>query len=274
MTGPFILRVNGIDLECVVEGEGTPVVFSHGGSSDLRYWEPQRETFAEAYQFVSYSRRFHGSRDWPAVGDYSTDAHVADLLQVIGWLESGPVHLVGFSTSLALRAAVQAPELLATLTSIEPNVPWLLEGDREGESVLARFRSESKRVRSEAAGDRAREARLWFELVANQGPGAFETLPPAIREMWLENFTADRPRAPEPDPLRCEHLGEISMPTLVIGAEFGLTYSRRIVDALCRCIPGATRLVVPGVTHFMSCQEPRSFNDAVLTFLERHPPDL
>lgn len=272
MTDPFLLRVNGIDLECLVEGEGTSVVFSHGGSSDLRYWEPQRETFAATYQFVTYTRRFHGSRSWPATGDYSIDAHVADLLQVIEGLGSGRVHLVGFSTSLALRAAVQAPELLATLTTIEPNVPWLLEGDGDGASVLARFRSESQRVKSEAAGDRVMEARLWFELVANQGPGAFDTLPPAIGGMWLENFTADRPQAPEPDPLRCEQLGKISVPTLVIGAEFGLEFSRMIVDAVWRCIPGATRLLVPGVNHFMSCQEPRRFNDAVLSFLARHSP--
>ena len=46
------VRVNGVDLEYVDEGTGVPVVFSHGGSSDLRYWEPRevfgREVFNEA----------------------------------------------------------------------------------------------------------------------------------------------------------------------------------------------------------------------------------
>ena len=37
------LHVNGVDLEYEEQGTGIPVVFSHGGSSDLRYWEPQRE---------------------------------------------------------------------------------------------------------------------------------------------------------------------------------------------------------------------------------------
>ncbi len=36
------VHVNGVDLDYVDEGTGIPVVFSHGGSSDLRYWEPQR----------------------------------------------------------------------------------------------------------------------------------------------------------------------------------------------------------------------------------------
>ncbi len=264
------MTVNGADLECQDEGAGTAVVFSHGGSSDLRYWEPQRAEFASAYRFVAYSRRFHGRGQWPADGDYSTEAHVADLLAVIRRLGAGPVHLVGFSTSLALRVAVAAPDLLATLTTIEPNIPWLLEGDPEGESVLEWWRSENERVREVSAGDPAAEARLWFELVDNRGPGTFDAQPLALRQMWLENFTAAHPPAASPAPLRCEHLRGVTVPTLVIGAEHGTPYSRRIVDVLAGCIPGARRVVVPGVTHFMSYQEPTAFNELVLAFLDEY----
>jgi pimeloyl-ACP methyl ester carboxylesterase len=73
------VRVNGVDLECLDEGTGVPVLFSHGGSSDLRYWEPRREAFAAHYRFVAYSHRFHGRRKWPASGDYSAEAHAKDL---------------------------------------------------------------------------------------------------------------------------------------------------------------------------------------------------
>ena len=54
------IQVNGVKLGYVDEGTGTPVVFSHGGHSDLRYWQPQREACATRYRFVTYSRRFHG----------------------------------------------------------------------------------------------------------------------------------------------------------------------------------------------------------------------
>ena len=59
------LQVNGVTLEYAEMGTGVPVVFSHGGYSDLRYWEPQREAFAERYRYIAYSRRFHGSGTWP-----------------------------------------------------------------------------------------------------------------------------------------------------------------------------------------------------------------
>jgi pimeloyl-ACP methyl ester carboxylesterase len=264
------VQVNGVNLEYVDEGSGVPVVFSHGGGSDLRYWEPQREAFAARYRFVAYSHRFHGSGAWPEEGDYSADAHVADLVAIMRRLEAGPVHLVGFSTGLALRATLHEPGLVRSLTIIEPNVPWLLEGDPEDEAVLAWWRDENERVEAEAAGDPERVAKLWFELVNNRGPDTFKAQPEGLRRMWLDNFNASRPAVPSPEPLTCEKLGAITTPTIAIGAEYGMPYSRRIVDALAACIPGSRLVVIPCVTHFMSYQEPGMFNEVVLDFLAQH----
>lgn len=248
------------------EGTGVPIVFSHGGGSDLRYWEPQRKTFAARYRFVAYSHRFHGTGPWPESGDYSAGAHAGDLVGIMRQLEAGPVHLVGFSAAIALRATMSEPGLVRSLTIIEPNVPWLLEGDPEGEAVLAWWRGENERVRSEAAGDAGRQAKLWFELVNNRGPDTFDAQPEAFRRMWRDNF-ARHPTAPPPEPLTRERLAAITTPTLIIGAEYGMPYSRRIVDMLAACMPNSHLVVIPGVTHFMSYQEPATFNEAVLDFL-------
>lgn len=264
------VHVNGVDLEYVDEGTGVPVMFSHGGSSDLRYWEPQREAFALRYRFVAYSRRFHGSGAWPPEGDYSVEAHEADLLAIMRRLEAGPVHLVGFSTAIPLRAALHEPGLIRSLTIIEPNLPWLLEGDPEGKALLAWWRGENARVDAEAAGDIERAAKLWFELVNNRGPSAFDAQPVGLRRMWLDNFGRKRPTAPPPEPLTCEKVSAITTPTLAIGAEYGMSYSRRIVATLAGCIPGCRFVVVPAVTHFMSYQEPAVFNEVILDFLAQH----
>ena len=203
----------------------------------------------------------------PATGEYSADAHTDDLVAIMRRLEAGPVHLVGFSTAIALRATLAEPGLVRSLTIVEPNVPWLLEGDPEGEAVLAWWREENERVRAEAAGDAERRATLWFELVNNRGPGSFDAQPEAFRRMWLDNFDARRPAAPSPEPLTCEQLSAITTPTLVIGAEYGMPYSRRIVDTLAGCIPASRLRIIPAVTHFMSYQVPSVFNQVVLDFL-------
>jgi pimeloyl-ACP methyl ester carboxylesterase len=261
------VHVNGVDLEYVDEGAGIPVLFSHGGSSDLRYWEPQRQVFAARHRFIAYSHRFHGRGPWPADGDYSANTHAADVVAIIRRLETGPVHLVGFSTAITLRATLLEPDLVRSLTIIEPNVPWLLEGDPEGEAVLTWWRDENERVRAEAAGDGDRRAALWFELVNNRGPDTFEAQPEALRRMWLDNFTASRPPSPSPEPLTCERLRAISRPSLAMGAEYGMPYSRQILDRLAACIPDSRLLIVPSVTHFMSYQAPAAFNEAVLEFI-------
>jgi non-heme chloroperoxidase len=266
---PAVIRihVNGVDLEFVERGRGVPVVFSHGSGSDARYWEPQRETFADRYRFVAYSRRFHGPGSWEPDGDYSAEAHVADLVGIIERLGSGSVHLVGFSTAIALRATLQRPDLVRTLTIIEPNVPWLPDGDPEGKAVLAWWRNQNDRVRAEAGGDDQRHAELWFELVNNRGTSTFAAQPAAFREMWIENMTVRRPSVPEPTPLTCAALSEIAVPTLAVGAEHGMPYSRAILDRLASCISESRLVVMPAVTHFMSYQAPDAFNEVVLAFL-------
>lgn len=270
------MGIAGMDeLDVVDEGSGIPVVLSHGGSSDRRYWEPQRAAFSARHRVVTYSQRTTPPTEpgGGSAGRTASQDHVADLVAIIERIAAGPVHLVGFSSAIGLRAALAAPDLIRSLTIVEPNVPWLLEGDRDGEAVLAWWRAENERVRVEAAGDDDREARLWFELVNNRGHATFEAQPEALRRMWLERFgrrqTVAAGAAPAA-PLRCVDLGRIAIPTLAMGAEHGMPYSRTILDRVASCIPDSDLVIVPGVTHFMSYQAPGRFNQIVLDFIDRH----
>lgn len=184
-------------------------------------------------------------------------------------LDTGPIHLVGFSTAIALRAALREPALLETLTIVEPNVPWVLEGNPADEAVLARWRDENDRIRAEAGDDHVLAARLWFELVNNRGRGAFDREPVELRRMWLDNFGRDRATTSH-EPLTCEQLETVVTPTLALAAEHGMAYSRRIVQVIAGCVPNCRLVEVPGVTHFMSFQDPAAFNRIVLGFLAEH----
>jgi pimeloyl-ACP methyl ester carboxylesterase len=63
------LRVNGADLSYLDQGTGAPVVFVHGSFADLRFWEPQRQTIAQQYRFIAYTRRYHGTTPGPTKGN-------------------------------------------------------------------------------------------------------------------------------------------------------------------------------------------------------------
>lgn len=263
------IRVNEAELDYIDEGSGTPVVFSHGGSSDIRYWEPQRRTFAGAYRFVAYSQRLHGSQRSGADRVLAADAHAKDLADMMRRLNAGPVHLVGFSRATALYVTLAEPQLVRSLTIIEPNVPWVLHGDPDGEAVYKWWLEENERVREAPAGDAELRARLWFELVNNDGPGAFAHQAQAFRRMWLHNFDAPKP-AGAAQPITCADLASIVVPTLVIATERSTPYSQRIAERVARCVKSSRLVVVPGATHFVSYQQPAVFNEIVLRFLAEH----
>lgn len=263
------IRLNDTELEYTDEGSGTPVVFSHGGSSDIRYWEAQRPTFAAAYRFVAYSQRLHGSHRSGAGSVLDAEAHAKDLADIMRGLNADPVHLVGFSRATALYVTLAEPQLVRSLTIIEPNVPWVLQGDPEGEAVIKWWRDENERVHAAAAGDAERRAALWFELVNNEGAGTFARQPEAFRRMWLDNFDAPRPAGPA-QPITCTDLASIGVPTLVLATERSTSYSRRIAERIARCVKGSRFVVVPDATHFISYQQPAMFNEIVLRFLAEH----
>ena len=181
------------------------------------------------------------------------DAYKNDLLAIMRRLKAGPVHLVGFSTAIALRSTLGDPGLVRSLTLIEPNVPWLLDGDPEGETVLMWWRDENARVRVEAAGDAERGAKLRFELVNNRARTRSTPNPSRCAGCGSDNFIARRPAAPSLEPLTCEQLGAITTPTLAVAAEYGMPYSRRIVDKLA-CVSPAAAWSSSLLSHFMSYQ--------------------
>lgn len=264
------MQVNGVELDIVDAGSGVPVVFSHGGGCDVRYWELQRDAFALNHRFVAYSQRFRGRSDSPLDGDDSQATHVSDLIAIIRTLRE-PVHLVGFSSAIALLTALQAQELLRSLTVIEPNLPWLLDGDGEGVSLRASFLASIEEVRAAASGDVDRYAALWFEIVNNRGPGTFAAQPAAFQDMWLANMRPRGGMTSTREPVTCADLARLqAIPTLILGAEDGMPYSRAIAERLRQCVPGSELWIVPGVTHFMSHQASDAFNGIVLDFVARH----
>ena len=269
MEGVRRLAINGVEVEYVEEGSGVPVLFSHGGASDIRYWAPQRAAFAAQHRFVAYSRRFHGAGSWPPEADASPEAHAEDLIAITQQLAAGPAHLVGFSTAAALNAAAREPALFRSLTIVEPNAPSLLTEDAGDRELLRDWSSATERLRALHAADSARHAAAWFELVNNRGPGTFARQPAAFRDMWLANFGAKRSPTTAPE-LTCGALAAITAPTLVIGTEHGMPYSRRIVECVNACIRDSRTVILPSATHFVSYQAHSVFDEVVLAFLAEH----
>ena len=95
------------------------VIFLHGGGQTRHSWkQAASELVAMDYHVISLDLRGHGESDWSPTGDYSLDAHIADLKAVVAMLET-PAVLVGASLggviSLVAAAEFTSSEISAII---------------------------------------------------------------------------------------------------------------------------------------------------------------
>jgi pimeloyl-ACP methyl ester carboxylesterase len=143
----FFLEGAGLRLSCLdYGGEGSPpILFIHGGAAHAHWWDFVGQSLAGAVRSFSIDLRGHGDSDRPANGDYSIEAHVADLAAALkNWGHGKPV-LAAHSGGCfaALPYAVAHPETVAGVAIVEPRVHWppeLLErASRRNERPHRRF---------------------------------------------------------------------------------------------------------------------------------------
>jgi pimeloyl-ACP methyl ester carboxylesterase len=188
-------------------------------------------------------------------------------------LNAGPVHLVGLSSGgrLVTLVALGEPDLVRSLTVLEPPIDELLADLPEVQSVRDEWAKSFEPIRSAALrGDAARAAELFFDLANNQGPGAFDRQPETFRQMVLDNARTiplqllalrDRPT------ISRIALNGLTAPTLVIGGKQSPRYCSLINEVVAQSVPSGRLIVIPGGAHLMSYQNPTVFNEALLEFL-------
>ncbi len=124
----FQLPGAGVRLNCLDYGGegGPPILFIHGGAAHAHWWDFVGQRLAGSPRAFSIDLRGHGDSDRPADGDYSVEAHVADLAEALGnWGRGKPVlaaHSGGCFVALPYAAA--HPESIAAMAIVEPRVHW------------------------------------------------------------------------------------------------------------------------------------------------------
>jgi pimeloyl-ACP methyl ester carboxylesterase len=269
------LEVNGTSLSYVEKGAGETVVFVHGAVSDLRTWIEQIEFFSENYRAVSYSRRYHGANEKPvAGGEYTRALHTADLLEFLKRLDAGRAHLVGHSygASVALLAALEAPDTVASLTLGEPSpFPPLFE--KEPALTLL---NEQKKALAEAlrlAENGAEEEAVREFLHTVVGVDVLELLPSERRQVVLENAGTLLPmlRTYYDSPVvGRQNLRSLNVPTLFITGELSPKIARTSNEVLAAHLPNARTAVLRGASHGLHIENPSGFNRLVLDFLKEN----
>lgn len=284
------VAIDGTTLAYLEQGNGDPVVFVHGGYSDLRTWAPQTAAFSNGYRAIAYSRRFaRPNSDIPEGHDDQMMPHVEDLSALIRALDLGPSHLVGNSWGafICLLTAITEPSLVRTLVLGEPPaLPLFISNDpRPGEILRLFLRSPKTALaivgfamkviqpteQAYRRGDLEGGTKQFVRGVL--GSAAYDALPETRRRQMHENQSADVAQmlgAGFP-PLNESEVRNIKTPTLLVTGERSPVVLRRVIpDKLGTLLPSMEHVEIPGASHIMHEENPAAYNAAVINFLQAH----
>ena len=274
-----VIELRGHRVEYMDLGEGVPVVFVHGASSDYRTWGHYQNPVSERRRYISYSRRYYGSQPWPDDGErYSNDTFAADLVALIEALDAGPVFLVSWSSGARSAGIVAAtrPDLVRGAIHYEPVLNALQDGDdRVPDAARDRFLSGFGRVVAEIEAGRAEQAtEAFLETVFERPAGSFGSeimfVRQVVHDSWRTLPHVLTPRAEGDTPVDCELLARTEVPTLVVRGETTNAWWRYLARRFAECVPGAEEAELAGVNHAGPVRKPAELFALIDDFVERH----
>jgi len=266
-------RLNGVEVEYQVIGSGEPVLLIPPGPlADGFLPFASEEALSERYRLIQYHRRGQaGSSRATAPVSYAEQA--ADAAGLLSQLGVGRSHVVGHSTgaNIALQLALDRPELVQTLTLLEP---WLTASA----SAPAFFEQAGPPMDAYAGGDKETAMAGFISLASglewetsravidDYVPGGVVQ---AIRD--ADTFCGVDLPALSAWEFGSQDAAAVSQPVLsVLGAETGLLFVEGA--ALLRSwLPRVENLTVQDVGHLLQIQSPGPVARGIAEFLGRHP---
>jgi pimeloyl-ACP methyl ester carboxylesterase len=256
-------EVNGVDLYYELEGSGEPLALVHGSWGDATNWRFVVRGLAESFRVLAYDRRGHSLSERPDTPG-SVDEDGDDLAALLEALDLAPAHVAtnSWGGNIALRLAARRPGVFRSLSCHEPPLWSLLEGDADGQEMLAQgARSLEEVGRRIAAGDHEGAARQFVEEVAF-GPGAWEhELPAETRAVFVQNASTYLDELQDPNQLNVDRdaLARLEIPVrLTQGSESPPVFPR-VIDRLAELIPHVTHETIDGAAHVPQLSTPERY---------------
>ena len=243
-------------------GEPSLVILLHGGGANLHWWSHLVPVLSTAHRVVALDFRGHGDSDYPEA--LRVGAFHRDLAALIAHLGSPRHALVGHSLGahVALHHAATQTDV-SHLVLIEPSRGAGRRDRRRSRLALAARRSYATRD----------EAVARFRFVPD-APHAPDALRREIAEQSVQREPDGRfgfkfdarwfglPSAPRPD------LGDVRAPTLVIRGTESRLLPGDGARELCREIPDARLVEIPGAGHNVHIEKPADVAAALRDHLE------
>ncbi|HYZ38510.1 MAG TPA: alpha/beta hydrolase [Pseudonocardiaceae bacterium] len=268
------VSVNGVDLEYASVGSGDVVVFIHGGGiADAGLPLAAEPALREHYRVIWYRRRGYGGSS-RIQGPVSAAEHAQDCRALLDALDVRQAHIVShsFSALVAVRLAVEAPEVVASLALFEPT-PLVVS---DPAPFFESLRPMMDPVREKyLAGDGAAAV-----------DGIFDTL---LGPDWRAEVSRTVPGGPEQADqdaatlfesdlfpgqewhFGAEEAAKITQPVLFLTGTESLPMLVEVGELLHAYLPQTEDEVMPGANHLLHLRYPADAAARLANFLSHHP---
>jgi len=248
MTAGPILRSASI-----AAGEGDPVLLLHGSASSSAMWNPAIEVLKPRFRVIAPDLIGYGRTDsWPPDYAFSLDEEVRLIAPLIQHAPA-PAHVVAHSYggAVALRLATAHPQLIRSLTLIEPVAFYLLrllqESDVYEEVDAVRAEYVARFDRGDHEGAMRHFTGYWAGgdawLAMDESTRALiRRAAPKVLLDWQATFA---------DGSGPELLRQLEIPARLLVGERSPLPPRRIVARLAQLLPSAQVESVAGAGHLM-----------------------
>lgn len=271
MDGLLVDLGNGhLEVEMTGRGEAVVVIQTALNADELR---PLSQHIARGnrQRVLHYHRRgYAGSSQ--TLGRPSVAADAADAAALIRALDAAPAHVVGvsYSAAVALRLAYANPELVHTLSVVEPP-PSGTAGEADFKQANRALAQRYEAAGAPAALDQFMTMLLgvdWQELSERDLPGSVE----AMQRDADTFFSWDVPallswRFAEDEAVR------IRCPVLYVGGDESGPWFKQMRARLLQLLPHADDVTVSAGGHLVASTDPFQLSELLLRHFRRYPKD-
>lgn len=266
MASPMAADINGTNLVYAISGRasGPVVVLHHPLATRLEYWDPIMAGLESDYRVVRFDARGHGLSA-AAPEPYTFDLLAGDVIGLMDHLGVARAQFVGLSMGgmvgqklgLAHQSRFSSLTLASTTSRIAPEFRALWH-DRV---VVARAQGMSSQVEPAMARWVSPETKA-------KRPGLVATFTRMIEATSLNGYAGWCGAIHDLD--FTSQLHTIKLPTQIIVGELDPATPVAASDVIHRAMPGSSLIVMPGVSHMLSSEQPEAFLGHLRPFLARH----
>ncbi|MBZ9636208.1 alpha/beta fold hydrolase [Clostridium sp. FP1] len=115
-----MVKINGINLNIKIQGEGEPLILIHGLGCDNTQWNTEIQKLSREFKTVLLDCRGHGKSDKP--DSYTLNDHIQDILSIMDTFGFKTANLYGVSMGsyIAQGVAISQPHRIKKLILTVP----------------------------------------------------------------------------------------------------------------------------------------------------------